>query len=145
METRESAASKTADNRRARRRQVLKRAQLILGSSGSTIDCLVLNESEFGVNLETSVMSQVPERLRVRFADGATREARRLWARGNQLGLEFEGRRITKPDAALALQTRGMQAAVAKLRELEVFEGDDLRAAAEAAELALARLTALLE
>jgi hypothetical protein len=138
------AASGVAEKRRTRRRQVLKRAQLIVGSTGSTIDCLVLNESEFGVNLETAVMSQVPEHLRIRFADGVTHEARRLWARGNQLGLEFEDKRIGQA-AALALQCRSLQAAVAKLREEDFLKSDDLRAAAEAAELALAKLRALLE
>ncbi len=140
------------ERRRGRRRRVLKRAQLIFGQAGSTIDCLVLDETPFGVQLETPVMTLVPEHLRIRFAGGETFNAIRLWSIGNRIGLNYVGSRIYDEESLrqrkavrLTLETQGLPEAVQMLRDLEYFRSDDLRDAAKALELALERLSALLE
>ncbi len=141
-----------ADYRRSRRQQVLKRAQLIFGVAGSTIDCLVLDESPFGVQLETPVMTQVPEHLRIRFASGAVYDAVLSWSAGNKLGLKYIGTQIfdettlrQRKAVRLALRTHALHVPLQMLRDQEFFKDDDLREAAEAADKALARLSALLE
>jgi hypothetical protein len=138
--------------RRARRRRVLKRAQLIFGFAGSTIDCLVLDESRLGVQLETEVMVQFPEQFRIRFADGATYVARRQWSTGNRAGLEFLGARLYDEETlehrkavGAALKAQGVHVAVRMLRDMNYLKSEELREAAEAVELALARLNAMLE
>ncbi len=140
------------DQRRAQRRQVLKRAQLIFGHGGCTIDCLVLDESPLGVRVETPVMTDIPEYLLIRFSGGGTFNAARHWSAGTRLGLEFIGSRIYDDEtlrlrkaARLALQMQGVPAAVHLLRDAEFFKNEDLREAAESAERALARLNLLLE
>jgi hypothetical protein len=146
------SAEETAEQRRLRRRRVLKRAQLIFGISGSTIDCLVLDESRFGVQLETPLMTPLPDHLRIRFANGAIYDAMRSWSAGNKLGLEYVGSQIydeatlrQRKAVRLTLKTQGLQVALHMLRDFEFFKDDDLRQAAEAAELALSRLSGLLD
>jgi hypothetical protein len=141
-----------AELRRTRRRQVLKRGQVIFGIGDSTIDCLILDEAASGVQLETAVITQFPEQLRLRFSDGATYAARRQWSAGSKIGLEFVGSRLydeatlnKRKAAREVLKTHGVHAAVKRLQELDFFKDPALREAAEAAELAFARLNALLE
>jgi hypothetical protein len=141
-----------AELRRARRRRVLKRAQLIFGFAGSTIDCLVLDESRLGIQLETEGMVQFPEQMRIRFADGAIYVARRQWSTGNRAGLEFLGTRIYDEESQqhriavkAALKQQGVHVAVRMLRDVNYLKNEELREAAEAAELAFARLNAMLE
>jgi hypothetical protein len=140
------------EHRRARRRQVLKRGQLIFGHAGSTIDCLVLDESPHGVGLETPLMTDFPEHLRIRFAGGVTYDALRRWSAGNRLGVEFVSSRMDDEEslrllAAVrqALKTKGVHAAIRMMQEADFLKNDELRDAAAAAETALARLSALLE
>jgi hypothetical protein len=131
---------------------VLKRGQLIFGHADSTIDCLVLDESSRGAGLETPLMTDFPERLRIRFAGGVTYDALRRWSAGNRLGVEFVSSRMDDDEslrllAAVrqALATQGLQAAIRLLQEVNFLKNDELRDAAAAAETALARLSALLE
>lgn len=140
------------EHRRTRRRHVLKRGQLIFGHADSTIDCLVLDESSRGAGLETPLMTDFPERLRIRFAGGVTYDALRRWSAGNRLGVEFVSSRMDDDEslrllAAVrqALATQGLQAAIRLLQEVNFLKNDELRDAAAAAETALARLSALLE
>jgi hypothetical protein len=58
------------------------------GITPSVVDCLVVELSDGGARIETSVMVQVPEILRLQMHD-TDRKVRRAWAVGNQIGLEF--------------------------------------------------------
>jgi hypothetical protein len=147
-----------AEGRRAKRQRVLKRAQLVVGFSGSTFDCLIIDETPFGILLETPLMMMhVPELVKLRFVDGTTFEARRRWSVGNKIGLEFAGSQAfegtaTFEGAILAqrraagevLRRQGLTAAVCLLREAGFFQSAELQSAAEAAGIALARLEAML-
>ncbi|MDQ2763643.1 MAG: hypothetical protein M3Y22_09235 [Pseudomonadota bacterium] len=77
------------NNRRSKRSRVLKSAKIIFGISGSTIDCLVLDETEGGLRVETDVVIQIPENVTIQYRSGAIVPARRRWARGTEIGLEF--------------------------------------------------------
>lgn len=140
-----------SERRQARRHSVLKRGQLIFGFGGSTIDCLILDESEAGVQAETAVMIEFPERLQLRYGGGAIRDVTRLWAVGTRAGLGFleargdEALRQCRKAAAVALRSQGLPAAMRLLREQGFCGSAELQQAAEAAELALARLNTLLE
>ncbi len=152
VEPESDAAQKTIEHRRTKRRQVLKRAQLVFGFAGSTIDCLIIDETPFGVLLETPLMTNVPDHVKIRFVGGATFDALRRWATGNKMGLEFVGSQLFD-EATLrqrrvidgVLKTQGVNAAVYMLREVRFFESPELQSAAEAAEIAVARLESLLE
>jgi hypothetical protein len=79
-----------ADRRNAERLRALKSAKLIYGGFSSTIiDCLLIEISEIGARVETSVMMQVPEILTLRLSDNTERQVRRCWAVGNEIGLAF--------------------------------------------------------
>jgi len=58
------------------------------GITPSVVDCLVVEMSDGGARVETSVMVQVPE-IFVLHLNDADRKVRRAWAVGNQIGLEF--------------------------------------------------------
>lgn len=79
------------ENRRSESRpRVIMLAKLVYGGfSPSVVDCAVRNLSEGGACLETDVMVQLPDIFYVHFNGKADRKARRCWARGNQIGLEF--------------------------------------------------------
>lgn len=140
-----------SDQRRAKRQRVLKMAELVFDPPGTFIDCVVIDESCFGVMLETMVMAEVPERVKIRFVGGPTFAALRRWAAGNKVGLEFAG--LFPEDEATKRQARAIKnvlkeacvhAAVQMLRELDFFENSELRAAAEEAEIAMAKLESAL-
>jgi len=78
------------DRRTDRRTRAIKSGKLIYGGfSPTVIDCIVHDLSEQGACVETEVMIDVPESLTLRFADSTQRKARRCWARGNLIGVEF--------------------------------------------------------
>lgn len=139
------------DQRRTKRQPVLKMAELVFGFPGMHIECQVIDESRFGVMLETPVVADVPERLKIRFVGGPTFAALRRWAIGNKVGLEFVG--LFLEDEATMGQVRavrtvlrevGVHAAVQMLRERDFFQSSQLRSAAEEAEIAIARLESAL-
>ncbi len=139
------------EQRRAKRQRVLKMAELVFDPPGTFIDCVVIDESCFGVMLETMEITQVPERVKIRFVGGPTFSALRRWANGNKVGLEFAG--LFPGDEATKRQARAVKnvlkeacvhAAVQMLRELDFFENAELRAAAEQAEIAIAKLESAL-
>jgi hypothetical protein len=145
------AVKPPAEQRRAKRQRVLKMAELVFDPPGTYIDCVVIDESCFGVMLETMVTAQVPERVKIRFVGGPTFSALRRWANGNKVGLEFAG--LFPGDEATKRQARAVRnvlkeacvhAAVQMLRELDFFENAELREAAEQAEIALAKLESAL-
>jgi hypothetical protein len=81
------------DRRQETRPRAIKSGKMMFGFfSPTVIDCLVLEVSDAGARVETAVMVQVPERLTLRLNDGTKLRARRVWARGNQIGLAFPGK-----------------------------------------------------
>jgi hypothetical protein len=80
------------NRRRDRRSRMFKTGWLIYGGfSPTVVDCLIIEMSEGGARVETGVMLQVPEILRLRMNDENKTEhrLRRAWARGHEIGLEF--------------------------------------------------------
>jgi hypothetical protein len=141
-----------AEKRRVKRQQVLKRGQLIFGLGGSTIDCLIIDESSYGILVETPLMTDLPEQLRITVAGGATFDAVRRWSMGNKLGLEFilperrDSAVLRKRLAIrLALKNQNVHTAVLMLRDVNFFEDEELRVMAEAAEASVAWLSSMLE
>ena len=78
------------DRRREKRSQTLKSGKMFYGGVNPTaIDCLIMDTSDGGARVETSVMVGVPEVLSLRTYDNIERRAHRRWALGNQIGIEF--------------------------------------------------------
>jgi hypothetical protein len=78
------------ERRREKRSRTLKSGKLLYGGVNLTaIDCLIFNMSERGARVEISVMIDVPEVFSLRLNDNIERRARRRWAFGNQIGIEF--------------------------------------------------------
>lgn len=83
--------SATESDRRAEiRPRAIKSGKLLYGFFTPTvIDCLVLEMSAGGARVETAVMINPPEKLTLRLGDGTRLRARKCWARGHEIGLEF--------------------------------------------------------
>jgi hypothetical protein len=140
-----------ADQRRAKRERVIKRAKIIYGFSGSTIDCHVLDESPFGLMIETESMVAVPEQLTVRLEGAGMFHVVRRWAFGNKIGLELVGPQIIDEATHLRMQSileildrQGLDAAMKILRADRFFDNQSLRHAAESADQAMTELRTVL-
>ena len=69
---------------------MLKSAQLIYGTFRSSIvDFLLIEMSKIGARVEAAVMTQLPEILGLPVNDNTKRQVWRVWASGNEMGLEF--------------------------------------------------------
>ncbi|MGE4482852.1 hypothetical protein [Acidocella sp.] len=72
------------------RRRILKGGKLYFGAfSPTVVDCLVIDLTANGARVETPEMTQVPELFKIQIGDAPARRARRCWAHGNAIGLEF--------------------------------------------------------
>jgi hypothetical protein len=141
-----------AEHRRAKRERVIKRAKIIYGFSGSTIDCHVLNESPLGLLIETESMVAVPEQLTVRLEDAGMFHVVRRWALGNKIGLELVGPQIVDQATHQRMQSileilemQGIGPAMRILRADRFFNNPTLRHAAETADQAMAALKTILK
>ncbi len=141
-----------ADQRRAKRERVIKRAKIIYGFAGSTIDCHVLDESPYGLMIETESMVAVPEQLTVRLEDAGMFHVVRRWALGNKIGLELVGPQIIDEATHLRMQSileildrQGVGPAMQILRADRFFDNLSLRRAAEAADQAMTELRTFLQ
>lgn len=80
----------SVDRRGEKRLQTLKSGKLLYGDVNPTaIDCLIMDTSDGGARVETSVTIGVPEVLSLRTNDNIERRAHRRWALGKQIGIEF--------------------------------------------------------
>lgn len=78
------------DRRSEPRSKVIFRGHLLFGAGNSSvIDCLITEVSAHGARVETSVMSNIPDLLQLKIRDGNPIRARRCWAKGVEIGLEF--------------------------------------------------------
>jgi hypothetical protein len=77
------------ERRRNSRGRTFKSGKLLYGGfTPSVADCLIVEMSDSGARVETSVMVHVPE-IFILHVNGADRHVRRAWAVGNQIGVEF--------------------------------------------------------
>jgi hypothetical protein len=140
------------DRRRIRRRRVIKAATLFFGFSGSSIDCEILDESPYGMLVDTSVMVPVPDQLAIRLDDGPMSHVIRRWALGTKIGLELVGpqvvdmpTRVRMKSILEILDAHGLAAALAILNAARFFDNAELREAAEEAGGGMAKLRIVLE
>ncbi len=92
-----------ADNQRAEpRKRVLKGAKLVF--NGGVIDCTVLDISAKGALVLLPAPMPLPEHVALHLGGGVIYNARRCWARGQDVGFEFEeGSSLSAVAAARAL------------------------------------------
>jgi hypothetical protein len=140
----------TTEQRRGRRKGVLKRAQIVV--DGVVFNCVVENLSATGAKLRLGVPTPLPEAFAVRFPDGTSHAARRSWSRGTTVGVAFEAgspaaeaeqRHLVEAvrEASLAADPAAM---LGLLRAAWFFGDETLRRAAADLELAQVRFTAAL-
>jgi hypothetical protein len=138
------------DRRRANRRGVLKRAELVAGNA--VFDCIVLDSSESGARVRIEAAMPLPEHVQLRLAGGVSVPAVSRWGVGTELGLEFGHQEPQLNRAAAerawtayeAVRAGRLDAALRLLRTDKFFDDEALRRAAEEADAARARLEQLL-
>ena len=80
--------SATDEDRRAGSRgSVIRRAQIIV--AGTVLDCVVENLSPTGARVRLAIPSPVPQEFVLALSADDRRPARRRWARGLRIGVEF--------------------------------------------------------
>jgi len=146
-----SDAATPLSRRRVHRRRVLKSGQLRFGFSGSTVDCQILDESPYGLLVETDIRVPVPDQLAIRLDGGGIFHVIRRWDIDKKIGLEFVGPQVVDQATRVRMQSildildaHGLTAALDILRAQSFFDNTALRRAAEDAGGAMAKLRILL-
>jgi hypothetical protein len=78
-----------ADRRRHFRRPVNQTAELTLRTGEDVFDCVVIDESEGGVQVELDEEIDLPDEAVIRFSDHASQLVRRCWSLGTKIGYQF--------------------------------------------------------
>ena len=153
LNTSDTTQSTLSERRTASRIPVIKSAKLIVGEgySQGIYNCLVLDESLGGVLLDLGAVFSIPDEVTLQLTAGATRRARRCWAVGTKVGLEYIGEQLISSEAAQEMaeiakliRAQGLPAGMAAMRAQRFFSHEELRRAAEEAEAAYYRLEAML-
>jgi hypothetical protein len=128
-----------AERRDTRRTRVLLRGKIIAGDA--IYDCTVLDVSAAGARLRFGTPVALPGDFIFRVLDGSSYPARRVWSRGNEMGIAFTGQVIASGDIAQsrraeealnALRSPGLAACLDILARERYFGDDGLRRTAEA-------------
>ncbi len=78
------------DRRRTPRNALTHVAKLYFVTYSQPVcDCYIIEMSAQGARVETATFCRTPRLVSLRFGTGHVCRARRVWANGNQLGLEF--------------------------------------------------------
>jgi hypothetical protein len=78
-----------ADRRRHSRRPVNKAAELTLRTGEDVFDCIVIDESDGGLQVELAEEIDLPDEVVIRFSDHASQLVRRCWSLGTKVGYQF--------------------------------------------------------
>lgn len=141
------------ERRHAVRVPVIKSARIVSAGDGgqSVYNCLVLDESAAGVLVDLGAMFPLPEEMVLHMTGGASYKARRCWAVGTKAGLAFTGPQMLSAETVEKMNqlggmllAQGLPATLAALRAQGFFASEELRRAAEAAEVAYGRLESVL-
>lgn len=143
-------APNSPDYRRAvPRRRVLKSAKLVV--NGGVFDCAVLNISARGARVALPGPTPMPERVALHLSGGTIYQARRCWARGQDIGVEFEDAPTLGTIAAdrawplyEALRDLAPDAVLVKLQAERWFDDPELAQLAQRFSEAYAALAAAL-
>jgi hypothetical protein len=84
----ELATDSYADRRSDFRRPASRSAELLIGD-GEGYGCVILDESDGGLQVETEQPLDLPEQLFIKFSDQASQLVRRCWASGTRAGYQF--------------------------------------------------------
>ncbi len=78
-----------ADRRRYFRRPVNKAAELTLRTGEDVFDCIVIDESDGGVQVELCGEIDLPDEVIIKFSDHASQLVRRCWSLGTKVGYQY--------------------------------------------------------
>ena len=78
-----------ADRRRDFRHPVSRTAELLLPGNQTVYSCTILDESEGGVQLETTGTAEPPEQALIRFSPESSHLLRRCWANCTRAGYQY--------------------------------------------------------
>ncbi len=149
----ETAQSMLVERRAATRIPVIKSAKLVVGEgySQGVYNCLVLDESVGGVLVDLGAVFSLSDEVILHMLGGATRRAKRCWAVGSKVGLEFIGDQLISVETtqemvgiAKLIRAQGLPVGIAAMRAQRFFGQEELRQAAEEAESAYYKLEAML-
>ena len=80
----------TEEHRQQPRRRTLKGGEIVFHEGGSSIDCVIRNDSAEGAMLKVASVVGIPDRF-ILTGDGPPRHCVVVWRRADSLGVHFEG------------------------------------------------------
>jgi hypothetical protein len=84
-----AATADYADRRQDPRRPTLRRAELLAANNPNGYDCMILDESDGGVQVETAEPLDLPEQIIIKFSPQSSQLVRRCWAKGRRAGYQY--------------------------------------------------------
>jgi hypothetical protein len=78
-----------ADRRKDLRRPTARRAELLAANNPNGVDCMILDESDGGVQVETAQALDLPEQIIIKFSPQSSQLVRRCWAKGTRAGYQY--------------------------------------------------------
>ena len=84
-----AANANFADRRRDPRRPASRRAELLAANNPNGVDCMILDESDGGVQVETAEPLDLPEQIIIKFSPHSSQLVRRCWAKGTRAGYQY--------------------------------------------------------
>ena len=79
-----------SDKRQAKRKRVLKGAQILIPSLGISVDCAVRDLSETGACLVLTAPVAITDNFELALYDGAIRQCTVVWRTSRRLGVSFQ-------------------------------------------------------
>lgn len=79
----------THESRRAPRRRVIKRGQIVFNRGHSTIDCVVRNISSRGARIEVPSVVGIPDAFLLVVPPSSSQPCRVVWRRFKEIGVSF--------------------------------------------------------
>jgi len=84
-----AATTDYADRRQDPRRPASRRAELLAANNAQGVDCVILDESDGGVQIETAEPLDLPEQIIIKFSPHSSQLVRRCWAKGTRAGYQY--------------------------------------------------------
>ena len=80
------------ENRAAARHRIVRNGKIVFANFTMVLDCTMRDISETGAKVIAVKPAEVPEKFRlILITDQVMRDAKVVWRRGREIGVEFEG------------------------------------------------------
>ncbi len=102
------------ERRRKPRQRVLKQGRVSFGFSDSVVECIISNEADLGVMIETETPVNFPEHVKIQINNSGVLSAVVRWTLGTKAGLEF-------------VQSKANSAGIEHRKKIQLLKAENIR------------------